>query len=336
MSKRVCIFSTYDEDSIVQDYVFHCLSEIKKCGFDVIFVSTSEGINERDEEKVAEFSSNIIIRENEGYDFTSWKVGTKYISWDIVETILFLNDSIIFPLYDFTEEMESMLRSRTDFWGLIDSQSNGHFINSFFWLFNKRIVRSEWFAEYCNGIPVESKKFYVEEYEAKIIDELHLNGFTYDTFIKCENLYEKRGFKNFKEYTHYRLFWDILYADFGAPFLKKNILRKGNKEHLIYTDNVVKLVQEKGGTGRQIINFLERETCDAEHDINGLIRCLSSWFSTWRFKRIFIYGESFAARFLSFCDGGKFRPFGGSGRRIEAGCRQPRRNRKFLEKPDTK
>jgi hypothetical protein len=302
-SKRVCIFSTYDEDSVVQDYVLHCLSEIKRYGFEVIFVSTSEGINERDEKKVAEFSSNIVIRENEGYDFTSWKVGTKYISWDIVETILFLNDSIIFPLYDFAEELESMVLSGIDFWGLIDSQSNGQFINSFFWLFNKRIVESEWFVEYCNGIPVESKKFYVEKYEAKIIDELQSNGFTYDTFIKCENICAKRGFKDFKEYTHYRLFWDILYTDFGSPFLKKNILTNGNKEHLIYTDNVVELVQEKGGAKRQIINFLDRKSRCPEKEINGLIGCLSNWFSTCRFKGIYIYGESFAARFLSFVSG---------------------------------
>ena len=114
-SKRVCIFSTYDEDSVVQDYVLHCLSEIKRYGFEVIFVSTSEVINECDEKKVAKFSSNIVIRENEGYDFTSWKVGTKYISWDIAETILFLNDSIIFPLYDFADELESMVQSGIDF-----------------------------------------------------------------------------------------------------------------------------------------------------------------------------------------------------------------------------
>lgn len=304
-SKRVCIFSTYDEDSVVQDYVMHCLSEINRYGFEVIFVSTSEGINEHDEKKVAEFSSNIVIRENEGYDFTSWKEGTKYISWDIAETILFLNDSIIFPLYDFSDELEAMVRSGTDFWGLVDSQSNGHFINSFFWLFNKHIVESEWFVKYCNGIPVESKKFYVEKYEAKIIDELQSNGFTYDTFIKCENIYEKRGFKDFKDYTHYRLFWDILYTDFNSPFLKKNILTRGNKEHLIYTDKVVNLVQEKWEIKRQIINFLDRKSRDTENDINGLIDCVSDWFSACRFKVIHIYGDSFAARFLSFVSGAR-------------------------------
>ena len=299
-SKRVCIFSTYDEDSVVQDYVLHCLSEIKRYGFEVIFVSTSEGINERDEEKVAEFSSNIVVRENEGYDFTSWKVGTKYISWDTAETILFLNDSIIFPLYDFAEEMESMVRSETDFWGLIDSKSNGHFINSFFWLFNKRIVESDWFVEYCDGINVGTKKFYVEQYEAKIIDQLNINGFSYDTFIKCENIYQKRGFKNFKEYTHYRLFWDILYTELGSPFLKKNILIKGNKEYLIYTENAVNVVRQMGGTYRQIASLLTNKNVKTSMCINALTDCISRWLANCGYKKIYIYGDSFAGRILSF------------------------------------
>ena len=104
-----------------------------------------------------------------------------------------------------------MVRSGTDFWGLIDSQSNGHFINSFFWLFNKRIVESEWFVKYYNGIPVKSKKFYVEKYEAKIIDELQSNGFTYDTFIKCENVYEKEALRILKT-THITDFFGIFYT----------------------------------------------------------------------------------------------------------------------------
>ena len=295
-SKRVCVFSTYDENSVVQDYVLHCLTEIKRYGFEIIFVSTSDGINQRDEEKVAEFSSNIVIRQNEGYDFTSWKVGTKYISWDVAETVLFLNDSIIFPLYDFADEMEKMVHSSTDFWGLIDSSSNGYFVNSFFWIFNYKITKSRWFREFCDNIPLKNKKYYVENYEAEIINLLKRKKLSYRTFIKTKNLYIKYNNKCVEKYTHYRLFWDILCDDYRSPFVKKNILLRSNKEHLIFTSNIEEYLS---GSSRLKVNLPPRDNKKVKK-----YREIISSLRNWRDKintneTVCVYGDCFVSRLIS-------------------------------------
>lgn len=300
-SKRVCIFSTYDEDSVVQHYVLHCLSEIKRYGFEVIFVSTSEGINESDEKKVAEFSSNIVIRENEGHDFTSWKEGTKYISWDIAETILFLNDSIIFPLYDFADEMKTMVKSEIDFWGLIDSQSNGVFVNSFFWLFNRKITSSNWFREFCENIPVRKKQYYVEEYEAKILNIIRRKKLKYKTFINTKELYKKYNIKDVKMYTHYRLFWDILCDEFKSPFIKKNILMESNKEHLIFTRNIKSYLYKSGGFKIDLPPKRHKKK-----NIREIISTVNEWKdSKVSTEKVCIYGDCFISKLISFITGYK-------------------------------
>ena len=122
-SDKICIYSSFDGSNKVQDYVLYCLSEIHEYGFEIIFVTTSFSLSKKDEKNLLKYCSVIINRENRGYDFTSWKIGAEQIKWENVNNILLLNDSIIFPLYDFSEKMKLMVNSEKDFWGLIDSRT---------------------------------------------------------------------------------------------------------------------------------------------------------------------------------------------------------------------
>ena len=241
-SDKICIYSSFDGSNKVQDYVVYCLSEIHECGFEIIFVTTSFSMSKRDEKKLLKYCSLIINRENKGYDFTSWKIGAEQIKWGHVNNILLLNDSIIFPLYNFSEKMNVMVNSEKDFWGLIDSRTEKKFINSFFWLFNEKIVKGNWLKKYFEKIPIETKEFYVENYENKIIEILEEKRHSYDTILSAKDIFKKTKYNEIEKLTHYRLFWDDMMLKHKSPFLKKNIIIKGQEEHLIYTNNVLEII----------------------------------------------------------------------------------------------
>ncbi|MBI0413871.1 MAG: lipopolysaccharide biosynthesis protein, partial [Nitrosospira sp.] len=73
--RPVCLFSSYDGESIVREGVYHYLRQLEMAGFDTVFISTSAAISELDLKKLEGYCIRIINRENRGYDFYSWKVG---------------------------------------------------------------------------------------------------------------------------------------------------------------------------------------------------------------------------------------------------------------------
>lgn len=294
-SKKICIYSSYDDESKVQGYVFKCLSEIYDYGFEIIFVTTSISLCKKDVNLLLKYCSVIINRENKGYDFTSWKIGAEQIKWSNVSNILLLNDSIIFPLYNFEGEMNLMINSDKDFWGLIDSRNEKKFINSFFWLFNEKIVKGKWLKNYLEKIPIETKEFYVENYETKIIDILEEKKHSYDTILSAKEIFKNTKCNEIEKFTHYRLFWDDMMLNHKSPFLKKNIMIKGHSEHLIYTNNVLETIIDENikinieklliGNHRKIIK------CKVQQEVEIVIK-------KYEKMNLMIYGDTFLTRMV--------------------------------------
>ena len=70
--RPVCLFSSYDGESVVRESVCYYLRQLKMSGFDTVFISTSETISELDLKKLAGHCIRIINRENRDYDIYSW------------------------------------------------------------------------------------------------------------------------------------------------------------------------------------------------------------------------------------------------------------------------
>ena len=76
--KSICIFAHFNKNNSLEDYVIDYLNAIKKLVDEVIFVSASK-INKDKKITLNKIVSKIIIKENEGYDFGSWKEGLFFI-----------------------------------------------------------------------------------------------------------------------------------------------------------------------------------------------------------------------------------------------------------------
>ena len=69
---RIAIFSFYDSEGIVYDYVEYYLNELKKNVARLVIVINGQ-ILENGEKKLGVFTNEIIVRKNVGYDAGAYK-----------------------------------------------------------------------------------------------------------------------------------------------------------------------------------------------------------------------------------------------------------------------
>ena len=119
--KRLGIFCTYDSEGIVDDYILYLLQEIKKILTHLTIVSNGEPTPES-RKKLLQFTDDLIIRDNSGFDMEAWRQGIlkqKNFLSEYDELLIF-NDSFYGPLYPFEEVFSRMDKDYpdADFWGL--------------------------------------------------------------------------------------------------------------------------------------------------------------------------------------------------------------------------
>jgi rhamnosyltransferase len=150
-------------------------------------VSVSETINTS---PINKYVINIILRDNEGYDFMSWQKGIQSISnIEKYDEVIFCNDSCYGPIYPLEHIFSQMNKKNADVWGITDSNQISYHIQSYFMVFKKNVFLSESFKSFINSIAIEkSKEDIVRKYEVGLSDMLLENGYSLDSFIKFRHV----------------------------------------------------------------------------------------------------------------------------------------------------
>ena len=214
---RVCIFSHFDKNNIVNKYVLYYLSELSKVS-DIIFVSTSEGLQNTDSLKL--YCRDIIVKENYGYDFGAWKSGLNLLGNELedYEELILCNDSMFGPFYEL-EPIFNKMSNSYDVWSMTDNMQIAHHLQSFFVVYNKKAFQHKLFKDFWNNFKIYiDKQKLIEMNEIKFSEEL----------LKCKDLrvgsyVEARELDSFLNITHY--YWDELLSKYKFPFIKKELLR---------------------------------------------------------------------------------------------------------------
>ena len=72
MKKRLCIFSFFDKTGYVDDYVIYLLKELISCTNRLIIIVNGM-LDERGQAFLTQFTDEVYIRENIGYDAGAYK-----------------------------------------------------------------------------------------------------------------------------------------------------------------------------------------------------------------------------------------------------------------------
>lgn len=172
-----CVFSHYDPHGTVEPYVRGYLAELQRCGFQVVFVSTSPRLDTESQEALRELTAAVILRENIGYDFGSYKTGILFLRHMQAEPsrLLLTNDSVFGPL----QPLAPLLPAHDDFglFGMTDSFDFSYHLQSFFILYGTPVLRSPEFAAFWDRVELLSPD--VPGFKQKIILDYEVGGSQY-------------------------------------------------------------------------------------------------------------------------------------------------------------
>ncbi|VAW45912.1 Alpha-L-Rha alpha-1,2-L-rhamnosyltransferase/alpha-L-Rha alpha-1,3-L-rhamnosyltransferase [hydrothermal vent metagenome] len=182
--KIACIFAHYDNQNEVDEYVIFYLKSLKEIVQTLVFVSTSS-ISDSDVLQIEAIGVTVIIRENIGYDFYSYKVGLEALSWNEYSHIIICNDSVYGPIYPLENVFKQMQATECDFWGITSSESIGFHLQSYFLVFKKNVISAGVFKKFWEDLTIINNKFLVvKKYEVGLTKTLIANNYKSAAFVK--------------------------------------------------------------------------------------------------------------------------------------------------------
>ncbi len=300
---RLGIFVFYDKDGIVDRYVCYLLSTMREHLTNLTVVCNGK-LTAESQKALEEFSDELYIRENRGFDAMALKMAlTEYIGWEkasCYDEIIFFNDTFYGPIYPWQEVFDEMDSREADFWGLTrEAESSDYFscnekkipayIQSYFYAFRRKLVRHPWFQEYWNAFDSTEWIFsdITNRHERIFTHLLEEQGFTGDTYVKAELFESAQPEQNFVQYYHiaYQLIKKyrcpiIKRKNFIMKHLTENPGQQGNdtmkaleyiNNHTDYDtnliwDNLLRLYDMRDIRKTLNLNYIVSETAAKEHD----------------------------------------------------------------------
>jgi len=162
------------------------------------------------------------IRENVGFDFAAWAHAFSALHPEVCcKRLYLLNDSIVGPLdrVAFRQIIADVRRSTADVVGLTENRKPRLHLQSFFLVFNERVLHSKVLGSFMRGVlNLPSKKLVIDCYETQLTDFLRKAGY------RCEALFPNlSGHLGFDDETTRN--WKEL-RERGFPFVKASVLNR--------------------------------------------------------------------------------------------------------------
>lgn len=249
MSMRLALYAHYNPSQQLPRHVFHYLSELRKLGFTVCFISNS-ALDEASVTELEEFCERIIQRENSGFDFAMWQTAMECYDLSSYSELLLTNSSIVGPIKPLAPLWQSPLLNGCDFWGLTDNDELAPHLQSYFLVFTSKVIGSKCFAQFWRSIlHFRDKDQVIRSYEVGLTRWLEQNGFRWSAVYPQSQIIQQfradmnnRGFvkklaDRLKKVAGKRMkspgrSTTLFYPDYlirrGMPFLKYSLLHKGN------------------------------------------------------------------------------------------------------------
>lgn len=187
MKKNIAVvIAHYDVDGEVALDLINLIVALGKRAKSITFVSTN--ISKKSAKKVASLC-DLVIRENVGFDFSSYKVGIEKITdKNSLDSILIINSSVIY--FDVENLLDSYFNkspNEPSLFGLSQSVENGHHVQSFWVEFCSNTLINSLAFEYwwSNVQELSSQNEVIHKYE------IGMSKYFKDIGVDVSALYER-------------------------------------------------------------------------------------------------------------------------------------------------
>ena len=234
---KVLIFSHFDLDNKIDDYVLHCIKQFSEIGWKIIFVTSCPILSEQCSDKIFNLVSCILLSDGKGRDWGNYALGLRTaFELSSPKSLIFLNDSVYGPLSSVQHFIEKADSLEADFVGMTDSPQHRYHLQSYFLYFKPSICTHSTFLNYWKFFsPQPNKNLIIQKNEidfsqyfinlgfrpaslypySKLINVAHSGSYISSHLLKQDEHVNP---------THY--FWDILLNLFDFPFVKVELLRE--------------------------------------------------------------------------------------------------------------
>lgn len=256
MKRRFLIYSFYDKDGIVEDFVTYFLKSVKPFCERIITVVNGD-LTEDSKKKLEQYSERVILRENVGFDSSAYKDVISQIGYEKLreyDELILANSTMYGPVLPLQPLFDEMEKRDCDFWGITKHPSIEHYfagvkidehVQSYFLVYNNKLLQTKDFEEFWDTLQTATNyEEAVAFFELRTTKFFKDRGYKPDSFIDLE--------KYRKEMSERAYFYPIIQQikEDGMPFVKRKIFQIENNYFINYI---------KGGVS-ELIKYLEKNT----------------------------------------------------------------------------
>lgn len=223
--KRILFYHHFDPQNEIKGYVLYFLKAFKDLGCDICFASNSE-LSKNETRKLKSLTNHILLRENKGYDFASWR--DQLLSWgaeklSIYAQVIIANSTIYGPLFPVDGLLDDIHKSGVDFWApTLHSAAHGipvH-VQPYVCVFNKKLHQSPAFWTFWRSIQDDYENAWdvIWKAEIRMTYDFVMAGFTYGVYFDVADVREVRALGHYEPFVLHAASYMIKKAK--LPFVK--------------------------------------------------------------------------------------------------------------------
>ncbi|MDM8353758.1 rhamnan synthesis F family protein [Brevundimonas diminuta] len=236
VADRLVLFAHYDPQAVIDPHVVYQVKALERAGCAVAFITSVKDSKELSQ--IVPHVRDVLIKTDAGRDFGSWDLAIKALKSELASfgSVIWMNDSTYFPLFDPKPMFQTMANRGADFWGIIDSENVTWHAMSWFWSFGRKAISDGWFDWYLDEYsPAYSKWAQIHNYEMRIPRLIKASGLKTDIYLPVTKMRD-HILTNYPDHQRIEVarrgdfniahdFWREGIVDFQCPALKVELIR---------------------------------------------------------------------------------------------------------------
>lgn len=223
---RLVLYSHYDSDHMIDDYVLYQLRALADLPAKIIFVSTAENLKDSSLESIYPLCHKIVLQHNIGFDFGAWKTAlTLYGS--VVEranSIILTNDSCYGPFRSLREVVETLEAKSDCLSGITANHIIDYHIQSYMLVLGSRVLRSAFFPAFKRRLKyLRSKETVIKKFEVGTSRLARKYGVHLNPWVSEDSLTQAECPSDLLKTNPCHFLWDILLFKGLSPFIKRSL-----------------------------------------------------------------------------------------------------------------